>query len=295
MKMHDYILSCCSAADITWEKLDAMDVRLICNDFSMDGVPYKDDLGRTMTYREFYDRIRAGETGVTSQINPEDYIEYFTSLLESGKDVLHVCLSSGLSGTFQSALTAAETLKERFPERKLLIVDSRGASSGYGLLMETLAKMRDEGKTIDELYDWALKNRLRIQHLFCSTTLTYYVRGGRISATAGRIGNLLGICPVMRMDHPGHLAIHSRVRTKKRALRALVDQMAELADGGESYSGRCYISHSDCEEDALQVKKMVEERFGNIDGEIEVYMIGMTIGCHSGPGTVAVYFFGKER
>ena len=293
--MHDYILSCCSAADITWEKLDAMDVRLICNDFSMDGVPYKDDLGRTMTYREFYDRIRAGETGVTSQINPEDYIEYFTSLLESGKDVLHVCLSSGLSGTFQSALTAAETLKERFPERKLLIVDSRGASSGYGLLMETLAKMRDEGKTIDELYDWALKNRLRIQHLFCSTTLTYYVRGGRISATAGRIGNLLGICPVMRMDHPGHLAIHSRVRTKKRALRALVDQMAELADGGESYSGRCYISHSDCEEDALQVKKMVEERFGNIDGEIEVYMIGMTIGCHSGPGTVAVYFFGKER
>ena len=293
--MHDYILSCCSAADITWEKLDAMDVRLICNDFSMDGVPYKDDLGRTMTYREFYDRIRAGETGVTSQINPEDYIEYFTSLLESGKDVLHVCLSSGLSGTFQSALTAAETLKERFPERKLLIVDSRGASSGYGLLMETLAKMRDEGKTIDELYDWALKNRLRIQHLFCSTTLTYYVRGGRISATAGRIGNLLGICPVMRMDHPGHLAIHSRVRTKKRALRALVDQMAELADGGESYSGRCYISHSDCEEDALQVKKRVEERFGNIDGEIEVYMIGMTIGCHSGPGTVAVYFFGKER
>ena len=293
--MHDYILSCCSAADVTWEKLDAMDVRLICNDFSMDGVPYKDDLGRTMTYREFYDRIRAGETGVTSQINPEDYIEYFTSLLESGKDVLHVCLSSGLSGTFQSALTAAETLKERFPERKLLIVDSRGASSGYGLLMETLAKMRDEGKTIDELYDWALKNRLRIQHLFCSTTLTYYVRGGRISATAGRIGNLLGICPVMRMDHPGHLAIHSRVRTKKRALRALVDQMAELADGGESYSGRCYISHSDCEEDALQVKKMVEERFGNIDGEIEVYMIGMTIGCHSGPGTVAVYFFGKER
>lgn len=169
-----------------------------------------------------------------------------------------------------------------------------GASSGYGLQMETLTKLRDEGKTIDELYDWALKNRLRIHHLFCSTTLTYYVRGGRISPAAGRIGNLLGICPVMRMDHPGHLAIHSRVRTKKRALHALVDQMAELADGGEQYSGRCFISHSDCEEDALTLKKMVEERFKRIDGEIEVYMIGMTIGCHSGPGTVAVYFFGRE-
>ena len=294
--MHDYLLSCCSAADVTQEKLDAMDVRLICNDFSMDGVPYKDDLGKTMTYQEFYDRIRAGETGVTSQITPAQYIDYFSGLFEKeGKDILHVCLSSGLSGTFQSALTAAETLKERFPERKLLIVDSRGASSGYGLQMETLAKMRDEGKTIDELFDWALNNRLRIQHLFCSTTLTYYVRGGRISAAAGRIGNLLGICPVMRMDHPGHLAIHSRVRTKKRALRALVDQMAELADGGENYSGRCYISHSDCEEDALTVKKMVEERFPHIDGAIEVYMIGMTIGCQSGPGTVAVFFFGKER
>ena len=294
--MHDYILSCCSAADVTQEKLDAMDVRLLCNDFSIDGVPYKDDLGTTMTYKEFYDRIRAGQVSATSQINPDEYIEYFTGLFETeGRDILHVCLSSGLSGTFQSALSAAEVLKERFPERKLLIVDSRGASSGYGLQMETLARMRDEGKSIDELYDWALKNRLRIQHLFCSTTLTYYVRGGRISPAAGRIGNLLGICPVMRMDHPGHLAIHNRVRTKKRALKALVDQMAELADGGEAYSGRCYISHSDCEEDALALKQMVEERFKNIDGAIEVYMIGMTIGCHSGPGTVAVYFFGQER
>ncbi len=121
------------------------------------------------------------------------------------------------------------------------------------------------------------------------------MRGGRISPAAGKIGNLFNICPVMRMDHPGHLAVYSRVRTKKRALRALVDQMAELADDGEQYSGRCFISHSDCLEDALDVKRQIEERFPNIDGEIEVYMIGTTIGCHAGPGTVAVYFFGKER
>ena len=293
--MHDYILSCCSAADVTQEMLDAMDVRLLCNDFSMDGVPYKDDLGKTMTYTAFYDRIRAGEKGVTSQINPADYVEFFTTFLEAGRDVLHVCLSSGLSGTYQSALTARDLLKERFPDRKLLIVDSLGASSGYGLLVSTLAKLRDEGKSIDEVCEWAVQNRLRVQHLFCSTTLTYYVRGGRISATAGKIGNLLGICPVMRMDRPGHLTIHSRVRTKKRALRALVDQMAELADGGEQYCGRVYISHSDCEEDARNVKAQIEERFKNIDGEIEVFMIGMTIGCHAGPGTVAVFFFGAER
>ena len=294
--MHDYILSCCSPADLSQEKLDSMDVRLIYSDYTMDGVSFKDDLGKTMSSKEFYDRIRAGQVGTTTLINTADFIEYFTKLFEEeNKDVLHVTLSSGLSGTFEAALAAADILKERFPERKLLIVDLRGASSGFGFLIQALADLRDEGKTIDELYDWALANRLRIQHLFCSTTLTYYMRGGRISPAAGRIGNLLGICPVMRMDHPGHLAVYSRVRTKKRALRALVDQMAELADGGENYSGRCFISHSDCLEDALEVKRQVEERFPHIDGEIEVYMIGTTIGCHSGPGTVAVYFFGKER
>lgn len=293
--MNDYILSCCSTADVTEEKLRAMDVHYICNTYTMNGVAYKDDLGKTIPYKEFYDRIRNGEVGVTSLINEADYIDYFEPFLKDGKDVLHVTLSSGLSSTFQSALSAAEDLKERYPERKLLIVDSRGASSGYGLQMEALSKLRAEGKTIDELYDWSMNNRLHIHHLFCSTTLTYYVRGGRISPAAGKIGNLLGICPVMRMDHPGHLAVHSRVRTKKRALRALVDQMAELADGGEQYSGRCFISHSDCLEDALELKQQVEERFPHIDGEIEVYMIGTTIGCHSGPGTVAVYFFGKER
>jgi len=293
--MNDFILSCCSTADVTEEKLRAMDVHYICNTYTMNGVAYKDDLGKTIPYKEFYDRIRNGEVGVTSLINEADYIDYFEPFLKDGKDVLHVTLSSGLSSTFQSALSAAEDLKERYPERKLLIIDSRGASSGYGLQMEALSKLRAEGKTIDELYDWSMNNRLHIHHLFCSTTLTYYVRGGRISPAAGKIGNLLGICPVMRMDHPGHLAVHSRVRTKKRALRALVDQMAELADGGEQYSGRCFISHSDCLEDALELKRLVEERFPHIDGEIEVYMIGTTIGCHSGPGTVAVYFFGKER
>ena len=293
--MNDFILSCCSTADVTEEKLRAMDVHYICNTYTMNGVAYKDDLGKTIPYKEFYDRIRNGEVGVTSLINEADYIDYFEPFLKDGKDVLHVTLSSGLSSTFQSALSAAEDLKERYPERKLLIVDSRGASSGYGLQMEALSKLRAEGKTIDELYDWSMNNRLHIHHLFCSTTLTYYVRGGRISPAAGKIGNLFNICPVMRMDHPGHLAVYSRVRTKKRALRALVDQMAELADDGEQYSGRCFISHSDCLEDALDVKRQIEERFPNIDGEIEVYMIGTTIGCHAGPGTVAVYFFGKER
>lgn len=294
--MHDYILSCCSPVDLTQEKLDSMDVRLIYSDYTLDGVPFKDDLGKTMSSKAFYDRIRKGEVGTTTLINTADFVDYFTKLFETeNKDVLHVTLSSGLSGTFEAALAAVDLMKERFPERRLFIVDSRGASSGFGFLMQALADLRDEGKTIDELYDWALKNRLRVQHLFCSTTLTYYMRGGRISPAAGRIGNLLGICPVMRMDHPGHLAVYSRVRTKKRALRALVDQMEELADDGAAYSGRVFISHSDCLEDAESVRAQIKERFKNIKGEIEMYNIGAIIGCHAGPGTVAVFFFGKER
>ena len=195
--MHDYIISCCSPADLSHEKLDSLDVRRIYSDYTMDGVPFKDDLGKTMSSQEFYDRIRAGEVGVTSLVNTATFVEYFTNLFETeNKDILHVTLSSGLSGTFQAALAAADIMKEKFPERKLLIVDSRGASSGYGFLVQALCDLRDEGKSIDELFDWALKNRLHVQHLFCSTTLTYYVRGGRISAAAGRIGNLLGICPV---------------------------------------------------------------------------------------------------
>ena len=133
--MSEYILSCCSTVDITEEKLNALDVRHICNRFTLNGVPYEDDLGKTMPYSEFYDRIRKGEMGVTSLINTVDYVDYFADLLSTGKDVLHVTLSSGLSGTFQSALAAADILKERFPDRKLLIVDSRAASSGYGLLL----------------------------------------------------------------------------------------------------------------------------------------------------------------
>ena len=131
--MNDFILSCCSTADVTEEKLRALDVHYICNTYTLNGVAYRDDLGKTIPYREFYDRIRKGEIGVTSLINTADYADYFEPFLQEGKDVLHVTLSSGLSSTFQSALAAAELLKERYPERKLLIVDSRGASSGYGL------------------------------------------------------------------------------------------------------------------------------------------------------------------
>ena len=152
--MHDYILSCCSPADLSQEKLDALDVRVLYSDYTMDGVPFKDDLGKSMTSKEFYDRIREGQVGATTLINTAEFVDYFTELFEKeNKDILHVTLSSGLSGTFQAALAAADIMKEKFPQRKLFIVDSRGASSGFGFLVQALCDLRDEGMPIDELFD----------------------------------------------------------------------------------------------------------------------------------------------
>ena len=174
-------------------------------------------------------------------------------------------------------------------------MDSLGASSGYGLLMDRLADLRDEGKTIDEVYEWALAHRLNLHHWFFSTDLTFYIKGGRISKTAGFVGGMLNICPLLNMDSQGRLIPRYKIRTKKKVIRAIVDKMEECAQDGTGYSGKCYMSHSACYEDARAVADLVEERFPNLDGKVEINDIGTTIGSHTGPGTVALFFWGEER
>ena len=228
-------------------------------------------------------------------MNADEFEAYFETFLQDGKDILHVCLSSGISGVLNSAMIAKADLEERYPERKILIVDSLGASSGYGLLMDRLADLRDEGKPLEEVYDFAMKNRLKVHHWFFSTDLTFYVRGGRISKAPGAIGGLLGICPLLNMDNEGRLIPRFKIRTKKKVIKKIVDQMEENAEGGLSYSGKCYISQSACYDDARAVADLVEERFPNLNGKVEINSIGTTIGSHTGPGTVALFFWGKER
>ena len=228
-------------------------------------------------------------------MNADEFEQYFEGFLKEGKDVLHLCLSSGISGTINSARVAQEILAEKYPERKLLIVDSLAASSGYGLLMDKLADLRDQGKSIDEVYEWAMANRLKLHHWFFSSDLTFFIKGGRISKTAGALGGLLNICPLLNVDYQGHLIPRYKIRTKKKVIRAIVDKMEECAEGGKDYSGKCYISNSACEEDAKEVARLVEERFPKLNGKVEIYSIGTTIGSHTGPGTVALFFWGKER
>ena len=293
--MNKFILSCCSTADLTKEHFDKIDVKYICFHFELNKKEYADDLGKSIPFEEFYRQMAEGASTKTSQINADEFEAYFEPYLREGWDILHICLSSGLSGVVNSANIAKASLLEKYPDRKLYIVDSLGASSGYGLIMDTLAGLRDEGKSIDELHDWIESNKLRMNHWFFSTDLSFYIKGGRITKSAGMVGKLLNIFPLLNMDNLGHLIPRYKIRGKKKVINAIVDRMEECAEDGTDYSGKCYISQSACVEDAKEVAALVEERFPKRNGKVEINYIGTTIGSHTGPGTVALFFWGKER
>lgn len=293
--MANYVLSCCSTADLTVEHLRRRNISFVCFHFSLDGVEYADDMGQSMAIHTFYEKMIAGAETSTSQVSVGEFCEYFTGLLSAGNDVLHICLSSGLSGSYSSAVSAAEMMKEQFPDRKIYVVDSLCASSGYGLFMDGLADQRDKGLDLEALRDWAEENKLRMQHWFFSTDLKWYVKGGRVSAPAGFIGGILGICPVLHMDAEGHLIPFAKARTKKKAIKAVVDQMIALADGGTDYNGKCYICNSYCLDDARATAELVEKTFPHLNGAVEIYDIGTVIGSHTGPGTISIFFWGSPR
>lgn len=290
-----YVLSCCSTADLTEEHFNSRDIRYICFHYELDGVEYADDLGKSMPFDEFYAAMARGAETKTSQVNVDEFVAYFTPMLEAGQDVLHVCLSSGISGVSNSANQAKAILAESYPERRIYVVDSLGASSGYGLFMDKLADLRDSGMGVEELYHWAEENRLRLHHWFFSTDLTFYVKGGRISKASGWFGTMLKICPLLNMDDQGRLIPRYKIRTKAKVIEAIVEKMAECAEDGTGYSGKCYISNSGCYEDARAVADLVERRFPKLCGKVEIYSVGTTIGSHTGPGTVALFFWGQAR
>ena len=293
--MSDYIISCCSTADLSKEHFENRDIKYIYFHYQLDGVNYPDDLGQSIPFDEFYKRMAQGAETKTSQVNVSEYVDFFTPFLKEGKDILHVTLSSGISGTINSALTAASMLREEFPERKIYIVDSFGASSGYGLIMDKLADLRDGGMPIDELRDWLEAHRLELHHWFFSTDLTFYIKGGRVSKTAGFVGSVLNICPLLNMDNVGRLIPREKIRTKNKVIKTIAERMEQCANDGLDYSGKCYISQSGCVEDAKAVAALVEERFPKLNGKVEINYVGTTIGSHTGPGTVALFFWGAER
>ena len=293
--MSNYVLSCCSTADLKKEHFNKRDINYICFHYELDGKDYRDDLGQTMSFEDFYRAMSEGADTKTSQINAEEYEEYFETFLKEGKDILHVTLSSGISGTLNSAIIAKSMCEEKYPDRKIYIVDSLNASSGFGLLVDKLADLRDEGKSIDEVYAWAEENKLNAHAWFFSTDLTFFVKGGRISKTSGFVGGILNICPLLNIDNEGKLIPRQKIRTKKKVMETIVEQMEACAQDGNEYSGKCYISHSACLEDAKAVAEKIESRFPKLNGKVEINDVGTTIGSHTGPGTVALFFWGGNR
>lgn len=293
--MGEYILSCSSTADLRQEHLEQRNIQYICFHFELAGKQYMDDLGKSMPLADFYEAMAQGADTKTSQINVEEYEQYFENFLKEGKDILHLTLSSGISGTVNSALIARDTLQEKYPDRRIYVVDSLAASSGYGLLMDKLADLRDGGMDIEQLYRWTEDNKLKLQHWFFTSDLTYLIRGGRVSKAAGMVGSVLNICPLLNVDYMGRLINRAKVRTKRKVIQATVEKMKEHAQDGTDYNGKCYISQSACMEDAKAVAELVESAFPKLQGKVEINDIGTTIGSHTGPGTVALFFWGDER
>jgi len=293
--MSNYVISCCSTADLSKDYFASRNVEYICFHYMLDGVDHTDDMYSSVSEKDFYEAMIGGAMTKTSQVNADEFEEYFRSFLEKGQDIIHLSLSSGISGSCNSATIAKNNLEEEFPDRKIYVVDSLAASSGFGLLVDRLADLRDNGASIDEVYEYAEANKLNVHHWFFSTDLTFYIRGGRVTKAEGFIGGLLSICPLLNVDFEGRLIPRFKVRTKKKVIAATVEQMVMHAQNGADYDMNCFISHSYCPEDAEAVKALVEEKFPKLAGKIKIFPIGTTIGSHTGPGTVALFFWGDKR
>ena len=293
--MADYILSGESTMDYPYEEIAAKNIPFIKYVYEVDGVDYEDDMGKDPAKAsEFYSFIDAGKIPNTSQINQFRYEEYFRELLKEGKDIIHVCLGTGMTGSYNNAVNAAEELKEEYPERKLYVIDSLCSCQGFGLLVSLMNEQKEKGLGIDELNKWALDNRLSIQHFFTTEDLKYFKRTGRLSGPAATLGAMLNILPVMRLDKDGKMQAYDKVRGKKKAFKHFIEEALKTAKGGADYEGPIIVGDARNKADAELIKNMLTEAFPKVK-DIEIMDIGPVIASHCGPGTVSFYFVGADR
>lgn len=291
--MSHFQLSCESTVDMPYSYVSGRDISVAFYTYTVDGEVFVDDMGRDPeALPAFHRMLREGKMPSTSQINHYTYLEYFEELLNKG-DVLHLAFGRGMSASVVNAVNAANELREKFPERKIIIVDTLASASGYGMLVDYAADMRDNGSTMEEIEAWVLENRLNVHHQIYATDLFHLKRGGRVSGPAAMIGTVLGICPIMRLNAEGSIHAYGKVRSKKKAMAETVKVMEEHAQNGYDYSGKCFICHADCIEDARAVKAMIEEKFKNVD--VKIFDIGTIIAAHTGQGTLALFFMGDDR
>jgi len=281
-----------SSANLTDELIKEYGIHIISLFFIIDGKEYSSYKKDEKTdISQFYEMMRNGKTMSTSTINMSACEETFESVLSIGKDVLYLGFSSALSGTYNTASIMAEKLKEKYPERKIYSVDTLAASMGEGLLVYYAAKQKKEGKSIDEVKDWVLQNRLNLCHWFTVDDLFFLKRGGRISSTTAIVGTALGIKPILHVDNEGKLINVGKVRGRKNSLHELVNEMEKTCISTERQM--VFISHGDCLDDAKYVEELIKEKFDVQD--VVINYVDPVIGAHSGPGTVALFFLGTYR
>ena len=294
MPERQFILSCESTVDLPWAWASERDIPILFYTYMIGEETFVDDMGRDPdSIPAFYRRLDAGALPITAQLNEAQYEEFLEPLLQRG-DVLHIVFGTGMTSSYQGALLAAETLREKYPDRKLVLIDSLCSSSGYGMLADDAADLRDQGATIEETAALVDKERSCIHHQFFSTDLKFFRRSGRVSGPAAAIATVLNICPIMRLDDRGRIIAYDKVRGKKAAIARTVDTMEQHAVGGRDYAGKCFVCHSNCLPEAEQTAQALRERFPKMQ-PVRICDIGCIIGAHAGPGTVAAFFLGDAR
>lgn len=287
--MREFVITADSTVDLPKEYLAENNNTILSLSYMLEDKTYEDMHG--LSPEEVYEKIRKGALPTTSQINPEQAREAFEKIIKEGKDILHIGFSSGLSGSYNSARIAAEELEEEYPDAKIIVVDSLCASMGEGLLLYKVNEMKKHGKSLEETGRWAEENKLHVCHNFTVDDLNHLHRGGRVSKATAVLGTMVNIKPVMHVDKEGHLVPVGKVRGRKKSLISLVDRMVEQIEGYDN--DMVMISHGDCREEAEYVAQLVKEKTGI--SQIMINFVGPVIGTHSGPGTMALFFMGKER
>lgn len=290
--MGDYVIFTESTSDLSPKLIKEIDVEILPMEFTVgDKSYYNYPDEREISSHEFYERLREGESSTTFQIAPATFSNAFEPILQSGRDILYIAFSSGLSGTYNNACLTAKDLSQKYSQQKLLVVDSLAASMGQGLLVYLAAKKRDEGLDIETLAQWIRDHRNHLAHWFTVDDLNHLKRGGRVSGAAALVGTMLGIKPVLKVDDEGHLIPVEKIRGRKQSLDALVKHMENTVVNPQEQM--IFISHGDAEEDAEYVARQVREKL-HVKA-VEINPIGPVIGAHSGPGTVALFFLGKNK
>ena len=289
--MKEFVIVTDTTTDLPRDYVEKHHLYMMSLPYTLEGTSYTWE--KPMPVKDFYDKMRAGSLPTTSQANPEEAALLYESILKDNDvDILHIAFSSGLSGSFNSCRIAAADVCEKYPDHRIVVVDSLAATLGQGLLVYKAVQLKEAGKSLDEVAAWVEENKYHLVHNFTVDDLFHLHRGGRLSKTAAIVGTMINLKPVLHVDDEGHLVMLSKVRGRKKSLIGLVDCMEKQLGDWKDKNDIIFISHGDCPEDAQFVADLIKERFGYENFMIDY--IGATIGAHSGPGTVALFYLGSH-